>query len=232
MIAHPVVGLRRRSLRRTAQYASVAAPRPPTGASIMLGIGTPMIDLLRSPWPWWVTGPLIGLFVPLLLIVGNRTFGVSRALRHTCAAILPATSDFLRYDWRKTGGWHLAFAAGIILGGVLGGWIFANPDPIAISEATRSDLLALGISDLSGLVPAELFSLPSLGTLRGWILMGGGGLLVGFGTAWAGGCTSGHGITGVGNLQLPSLIATLAFFGGGIAATFLLIPLLLGAVGP
>jgi len=191
-----------------------------------------MRDLLSSPWPWWVTGPLIGLFVPLLLLVGNRTFGVSRALRHTCAAILPATTDFLRYDWKREGGWHLAFVGGILMGGLLGGWVFANPAPIAISESTRTALLALGVSDFSGLVPAEIFSWAALGTLRGWILLAGGGLLIGFGTAWAGGCTSGHGIMGIGNLQLPSLIATLAFFAGGIAATFLLLPLLLGGAVP
>jgi uncharacterized membrane protein YedE/YeeE len=189
-----------------------------------------MLDLLTSPWPWWVTGPLIGLFVPLLLVVGNRTFGVSRALRHTCAAILPASTEFLRYDWKREGGWHLAFAVGIVLGGLLGGWIFANPDPIALSEATRSDLIDLGVTNFSGLVPGEIFSLAALGTIRGWIILAGGGLLIGFGTAWAGGCTSGHGITGIGNLQLPSLIATLAFFAGGIAATYLLLPLLLEGV--
>jgi uncharacterized membrane protein YedE/YeeE len=191
-----------------------------------------MLDLLSSPWPWWVTGPLIGLFVPLLLVVGNKTFGVSRALRHTCAAILPATTDFLRYDWKREGGWHLAFAAGIVLGGLLGGWVFANPVPIAISEATHTDLIALGVSNFTGLVPEDVFSWTALGTLRGWILLAGGGLLIGFGTAWGGGCTSGHGITGIGNLQLPSFIATLAFFAGGIAATFLLLPLLLGGPVP
>jgi uncharacterized membrane protein YedE/YeeE len=191
-----------------------------------------MLSLLSSPWPWWVTGPLIGLFVPLLLVVGNKTFGVSRALRHTCAAILPATTDFLRYDWKREGGWHLAFAAGIVLGGLLGGWVFSNPAPIAISEATHTDLIALGVSNFTGLVPEDVFSWTALGTLRGWILLAGGGLLIGFGTAWGGGCTSGHGITGIGNLQLPSLIATLAFFAGGIAATFLLLPLLLGGPVP
>jgi uncharacterized membrane protein YedE/YeeE len=191
-----------------------------------------MLDFLTSPWPWWVAGPLIGLFVPVLLVVGNRTFGVSRALRHTCAAFLPASTDFLRYDWKREGGWHLAFAVGIILVGLLGGWIFTNPVPIALSEATRSDLLDLGISNFSGLVPGEVFNFDILRTLRGWILLAGGGLLIGFGTAWAGGCTSGHGITGIGNLQLPSLIATLAFFAGGIAATFFLIPFLLGGLAP
>ena len=185
-----------------------------------------MLDFLRSPWPWWVTGPVIGLFVPLLLVVGNRVFGVSRNLRHLCAAVLPSTTEYLRYDWKREGGWHVAFAAGIVLGGSLAGWVLANPDPIAISAATRVDLVALGVSDFTGLVPDDLFSFGALRTLQGWILLGGGGLLIGFGTAWAGGCTSGHGISGVGNLQLPSLIATVAFFAGGILATFYLLPFL------
>jgi len=191
-----------------------------------------MLDLLRSPWPWWVTGPLIGSFVPLLLLLGNRLFGVSRTLRDVCAATLPTRGvEYFRFDWRSEGGWGLAFAVGILFGGLLGGWVFANPDPIAISAATRADLAALGVRDFGGLVPDDLFHWGALTTVRGWILLAGGGLLIGFGTAWGGGCTSGHGIAGIADLQLPSLIATLAFFGGGIAATFLLLPLLLPGGG-
>jgi uncharacterized protein len=187
-----------------------------------------MYELLTRPWPWWVAGPLIGLFVPLLLLAGNRLFGVSSNLRHLCAATLPSPTRYLRYDWRRTGGWNLAFAAGIVLGGFLAGFVFANPEPIAISAATQADLLALGVMDHTGLVPSDLFALEVLGTPTGWILLGAGGFLIGFGTAWGGGCTSGHGIAGLADLQLPSLVATASFFAAGIAATFFLLPLLLG----
>src|SRR5688572_2558733 len=117
-----------------------------------------MTELLTRPLPWYVAGPLIGLFAPLLLYLGNRAFGLSSNLRHLCAALVPRTNAFLQYDWRVVGGWNLAFAAGILVGGLIAGVIFADPEPIAISAQTRADLMALGIRDFDGLVPADLFS--------------------------------------------------------------------------
>ena len=187
-----------------------------------------MKQLLLQPWPWYVAGPLLGLFAPLLLWLGNRMFGVSANLRHMCAAIYPRRIAYFAYDWRRAGGWNLAFVAGILVGGVLAGAVFANPEPVAIAESTRAALAALGIHDFTGLMPRELFSWSSLTTLRGWLLIAGGGFLVGFGTAYAGGCTSGHGITGVADLQVPSFIALAGFFAGGVLGTFVLLPILLG----
>ncbi|HEV7991051.1 MAG TPA: YeeE/YedE thiosulfate transporter family protein [Gemmatimonadaceae bacterium] len=189
-----------------------------------------MRDLLFRPWPWYVAGPLLGLFAPLLLWLGNRLFGVSSNLRHLCAAILPRGTPYTSYDWRRAGGWNLAFAAGIIIGGVLAGVVFRNPEPVAISAATHDTLASLGVHDFTGLVPRELFSWSSLATVRGLIAIVGGGFLVGFGTAYAGGCTSGHGISGVANLEIPSFIALAGFFAGGLLGTFLLVPLALGAL--
>ena len=186
------------------------------------------MELLTRPWPWYVAGPLIGLFVPLLLLLGNKLFGVSSNLRHACAAVAPGKVAHFRYDWRGEGGWNLAFALGIGVGGLLAGWVLANPEPVAIAAATRADLAAFGITDFRGLVPAQLFSWESLLTARGIAILAGGGFLVGFGTAYAGGCTSGHGLSGVANLQTASFVALVAFFVGGLVGTFVLLPLLLG----
>jgi hypothetical protein len=190
-----------------------------------------MPDVLFRPWPWYVAGPLLGLFAPLLLWLGNRLFGVSSNLRHLCAAIQPRGLPYLDYDWRREGGWNLAFVAGILVGGVLAGMVFRNPEPVAIAASTRATLASLGIHDFTGLVPRELFSWAGLTTWGGVAAIVGGGFLVGFGTAYAGGCTSGHGITGVANLEVPSFIALAGFFAGGLLGTFLLVPLVLAAHG-
>ncbi len=173
-----------------------------------------------------MTGPLIGLVVPLLLLAGNKPFGVSSNLRHLCAIGAPMKPAFLRYDWRGAGGWNLAFLAGATAAGALIGWLVPSPT-LALSADTARDLAALGITDLTGYVPQSLFSWHALVTWRGVAMIVGGGFLVGFGTAYAGGCTSGHGITGLAALQLPSLIAVCGFFAGGLAGTHLLLPLLL-----
>lgn len=188
-----------------------------------------MIEFLRQPWPWWVAGPLVGLVPAALLLLGNRMFGVSSNLRHMCTLLAPRSAAFFDYDWKAVGGWNLAFAAGIVGGGVLGGLVLADPEAIAISARTRADLEGLGIRSFDGLVPADVFSWSGLGTVRGLVLLVGGGFLVGFGTAWAGGCTSGHGLTGVADLQKPSFLALGAFFVGGIVATWWLLPLVFGA---
>jgi uncharacterized protein len=185
------------------------------------------VDNLTEVWPWYVAGPLIGLFVPVLLLAGNKLFGVSSNLRHLCAALVPTRADYLRYDWRRVGGWNLAFAAGIVLGGVLVALTQEHDVVIALSPATRASLTALGIRDFGGLFPQELISWHALTTLRGVVMIAGSGLLIGFGTAWAGGCTSGHAISGLADLQLPSLLAVIGFFAGGLAGTWLILPWLL-----
>ena len=110
---------------------------------------------------------------------------------------------------------------------MIAGTLFANPDPVAISDATRTTLQGFGIDDFRGLAPLDLFGWHALASPSGWILLIGGGFLVGFGTAYAGGCTSGHGLSGVADLQVASVLALLAFFAGGIFGTFVLLPFLL-----
>lgn len=184
-----------------------------------------VLDWLRQPWPWYVAGPLIGLTVPLLLILGNKSFGVSSSLRHACA-ILPTRVPYFRYDWRSAGGWNLAFAAGIVIGGFVGGTLLANPADLRLDESTRQDLAALGVSFEGNFVPLELFGASALARARNLLLLLFGGALVGFGARYAGGCTSGHAITGLAALQVPSLVAVVGFFVGGLVMTHLLFPLL------
>ena len=186
-----------------------------------------LIALLSHPWPWWVAGPLIGLFSPVLLLVGNRLLGISSNLRHMCAIVAPSRLTFFRYDWRKEGAWNLTFVAGILIGGVIAANFLAGNADVAISQATHRSLAAIGITDTSGLVPRQILSWSALGTLRGTLIVVGGGFLVGFGTAYAGGCTSGHAISGLADLQLPSLVAVIGFFAGGLLCTWFLLPFLL-----
>jgi uncharacterized membrane protein YedE/YeeE len=185
-----------------------------------------VLDILARPWPWYVAGPIIGLFVPALLLLGNRQFGISSNLRHLCAAIAPGRIEFFRYDWRNTGLWNISFLGGILAGSVIASRLIGMPD-VGLTADTRATLAALGVRDFSGLVPGDLFSWSSLLTLRGAILIAGGGFLVGFGTAYAGGCTSGHAISGLAVFERASLLAVIAFFAGGLFGTYVLLPLLL-----
>jgi uncharacterized membrane protein YedE/YeeE len=185
-----------------------------------------MAAWISGTWPWYVAGPLIGLFVPALLIAGNKLFGVSSNLRHLCAAIAPGKLEYFRYDWKKSGLWNLTFLTGILIGGFLAAH-WGAPHDIAISAQTKASLVKLGLNDFSGVAPQVLFSWHALSTLGGFVSVVVGGFLVGFGAAYAGGCTSGHAISGLADFQLPSLIAVFGFFAGGLAATYLILPHLL-----
>ncbi|GAB3342748.1 YeeE/YedE family protein [Larkinella ripae] len=185
-----------------------------------------LLELIRKPWPWYVAGPLIGLTVPALLLIGNKSFGISSSLRHMCAACIPANLPFFQYDWKRER-WNLFFVAGILMGGFLATQFLANPDAIQLSPQTIADLKALGIRDFSGLMPTDLFSIANLFTLKGLLFFVGGGFLVGFGTRMAGGCTSGHSIMRLSNLQWPSLVATCCFMVGGFVMANLILPFLL-----
>jgi len=188
-----------------------------------------LITVVSQPWPWYVSGPLIGLTVPALLVFGGKRFGVSSSLRHVCAAVLPPTkADYFRYPWRQIGGWNLAFVVGMVLGGWVGVALIGTPGGmVQISQATIADLAALGVEPGPGLVPLSLFQWSSLASLPGFVVIVVGGFLVGFGARYADGCTSGHAITGLATLQLPSLIAVIGFFVGGLVVTHLLLPIVL-----
>jgi hypothetical protein len=185
-----------------------------------------VVHFLQQPWPWYVAGPLIGLTVPALLLLGNKSFGISSSLRHLCAACLPARVPFFRYDWKREA-WNLYFVGGILLGGLLAAALLTSPEPAPVHPALRAELAAYGITRFDGLLPADLFNWRALLTLRGFLLMGVGGFCIGFGTRYAGGCTSGHSITGISTLQWPSVVATLCFMAGGFLVAHLVLPLIL-----
>lgn len=184
-------------------------------------------ELIKQPWPWYVAGPLIGLTVPALLILGNKHFGISANLRHVCASCFPANISFFKYDYKKEV-WNLFFACGIFLGGVLTTYLLANPNPIVVHPDLATELAGYGIDDFSEMVPAQLCSWENLFTVRGFVMMIGGGFLVGFGSRYAGGCTSGHSIMGLSTLQWPSLVATICFMAGGFLMANFILPFILG----
>jgi uncharacterized protein len=188
------------------------------------------IEWISQPWPWYVAGPMIGLTVPSLLIVGNKTFGISSSLRHVCAACVPAGIPFFTYDWKKEI-WNLLFVLGTAIGGFIAMNFLANPDTIVISEATQADLTALGITNFSDLMPSDIFNWDNVLTGKGLLFFVIGGFLVGFGTRYAGGCTSGHAIMGISSLQWPSLVATIFFMLGGFLMTHVLLAPLMKLVG-
>ncbi len=184
------------------------------------------IEFISQPWPWYVAGPLIGLTVPTLLIIGNKTFGISSSMRHICAACIPGNLPFFKYDWKKEI-WNLFFVAGIFIGGVLAVSLLGNPEPIVVNPNLTEELNGYGITDYTSLMPNEIFNWANLFTLKGFIMMVVGGFLIGFGTRYGGGCTSGHAIMGLSTLQWPSLVATCCFMLGGILVANFVLPFIL-----
>jgi len=185
-----------------------------------------MLEWIKQPWPWYVAGPLIGLMVPVLLLIGNKSFGISSSLRHVCAACLPAKIPFFQYEWKKEI-WNLFFVAGILIGGFIAIQLLSTTDPIVVNPKLQAELATYGITDYNSFVPADLFTWSSLLSIKGVFMMVIGGFLVGFGTRYAGGCTSGHAIMGLSNLQLPSLIATISFMSGGFLVANFVLPYIL-----
>jgi uncharacterized protein len=184
-----------------------------------------MIEFISQPWPWYVSGFLIA-FVMILMILFGRTFGLSSNLRIICAACGAGKySNFFDFDWRSQK-WSLLFLAGAVLGGWISATFLIGGLPLQLSEATIADLATLNVQFDGALNPAQLFNIEFLLTIKGFILFIVGGFLVGFGTRYADGCTSGHAITGLSNLQLPSLIAVVGFFIGGLVCTWFIYPLI------
>jgi uncharacterized protein len=185
-----------------------------------------LIEFLKQPWPWYVAGPLIGLTVPTLLILGNKSFGISSSLRHICAACFPANIPFFIYNWKREA-WNLFFVSGIVIGGFLAIQYLGNPNDMVVNPALKAELAGYGITDYSQLIPIQVLNWESLFTLKGFLMIVIGGFMIGFGTRYGGGCTSGHAIMGLSTLQWPSLVATCAFMLGGFIMANLLLPFIL-----
>lgn len=176
----------------------------------------------NEPWHWAISGVLIGLMVPALLLVGNKQFGISSSLRHLCAIVLPTKSDFFNYNL-KPHLWSFYLIAGAIIGSLLS-WLAGPTTELKLGQRTLDFLHDRGLTLPTSLYPSDLFNLHNS---SGIVLMVIGGFLIGFGTRWANGCTSGHSIFGIANLRLASIVATIAFFAGGLLMTHFLLPLLI-----
>jgi uncharacterized protein len=185
-----------------------------------------MNTFFSNPWPWYVAGPLIGIMVPLLLLIGNKTFGISSSFRHICAMCIPGKIPYFNYDWKKDGKWQLIMVLGIILGGALAEYLGDTQGAVDISGETIFWLHKIGVHSQTSLLPLDLFNWTAVLSLRGFVMLVLGGFLVGFGTRYAGGCTSGHTITGISNLQLGSIVASIGFFLGGIITVYVIYPII------
>ena len=184
------------------------------------------MENILQPWPWYVSGPLIAVVMFLLLYFG-RTFGMSSNLRTLCSiGGAGKHAEFFKFNW-KSQRWNLVVVLGAILGGFIAHHLLSNPIQIDLSQHTLNDLETLGFSNIGqSLLPPELFSWDAVYSLKGFLILVVGGFLVGFGTRYAGGCTSGHAITGLSSLQLPSLIAVIGFFIGGLIMIHFIYPIL------
>lgn len=191
-----------------------------------------IIEFISQPWHWAVSGAVIAVVMFLLILLGRR-FGISSSFETICTiAGAGKKIPYFNVDWKKQQ-WLLMFIAGSMIGAFIASHFLQSDAPVQIAQSTIEDLAALGISTPSalsegaGFLPMEIFSFEHLGSMTTIIFTVIGGLLIGFGTRYAGGCTSGHAISGLSNLQLPSLVAVIGFFIGGLLMTHVLFPLIL-----
>jgi len=184
------------------------------------------MNWIFEPWTWYISGPMIALIMFLLIMVG-KNFGMSSNLRTLCTICgAGGASDFFKFDW-KTQKWNLVVVMGAIIGGFIGANFLAIDTIVAINPDTVANLNSLGFSSAGqAYMPTELFDNAAFTDFKSLVILAIGGLLVGFGARYAGGCTSGHAISGLSNLQLPSLIAVIGFFAGGLAMVHFIFTLL------
>lgn len=186
------------------------------------------MDFLLQPWAWYIGGPLIALTLFLFFYFG-KSFGVSTNLETMCTiAGAGKVSDYFKKDW-KARDWSLIFIVGLLIGGAIAS-NFLSTNTINLNPKTVQELADLGFANAgkSSIAPMEIFSIESMLSLKGFLILIIAGIFIGFGTRFAGGCTSGHAITGLSSLQFPSLLAVIGFFTGGLIMTWVLFPLIFG----
>ncbi|XLS30727.1 YeeE/YedE family protein [Flavobacteriaceae bacterium M23B6Z8] len=184
------------------------------------------MDWILNPWPWYVAGPLIALTMLLLLLMG-KNFGMSSNLRTLCTICgADKTTDFFRFNWKEQR-WNLVVVLGAVIGGFIASQFLTSDAAVLINESVVADLQLKGFQSAGkAYLPERLFSMEALSDPESILLLIIGGFLVGFGARYAGGCTSGHAISGLSNLQLPSLIAVIGFFIGGLVMIHFIFPLI------
>ncbi|HET8753251.1 MAG TPA: YeeE/YedE thiosulfate transporter family protein [Salinimicrobium sp.] len=184
------------------------------------------MNWIFEPWPWYVAGPLIAGIMFLLIFVGKQ-FGMSSNLRTMCTMCgADKKADFFSFDW-KSQRWNLIVLLGAVMGGFIAAHLLSNNPTVAIGPETVKSLQELGFKSAGeAYLPKELFGLEAFTDIKSLVILLIGGLLIGFGSRYAGGCTSGHAISGLSNLQLPSLIAVIGFFLGGLFMVHILFPLI------
>ena len=184
------------------------------------------MNIIFQTWPWYVSGFLIGMIM-LSLIYFGKAFGMSSNLRSLCSmAGAGKYVSFFDFDW-KSQRWNLVVVLGAMLGGFVAVHFMSDPSNVDLNPKTIAQLAQLGIDAPNGkLMPDALFGTEIWQSPKSILILLIGGILIGFGTRYAGGCTSGHAISGLSNLQLPSLKAVIGFFIGGLIMAHFLLPLI------
>jgi uncharacterized membrane protein YedE/YeeE len=185
------------------------------------------MEIISQPWAWYIAGPIIAFVMFLLYYFGER-FGVSSNLETFCAiGGAGKFSNYFKIDW-KHNYWNLIFVAGAISGGFISAHWLTPINTVNLNPQTVKDLADIGIQNAGATyLPKEIFSIETMLTVKGFLILLIAGVMVGFGARWAGGCTSGHAIVGLSNLELPSLISVIGFFIGGLTMTWFILPLIL-----
>lgn len=179
------------------------------------------MNFLTIEWPFYISGILIGFFPFLTLFFLNKEFGISSSFRHLCRFI-PGTKKFSYFNYSmKEQSWNLRFSFGLIIGAILSSFLFQADTAKNFSPESIHELRSFGVSVFEGYIPSDLFPLDNAITV---LILLFAGFMIGFGTRWANGCTSGHAITGLSKGQLSSLLAVIGFFAGGVLASYLIIP--------
>lgn len=182
------------------------------------------MDFILEPWAWYVGGPLIALTLFLYFYFGQN-FGASTNFETLCTMVgAGKVSDYFKKDWKERD-FAMLFVIGLIIGGFISSNFLIPNQTIDLNPKTIQELTDLGFTNVANqYFPDEIFSNEAVFSLKGFLILILSGVCIGFGTRYAGGCTSGHAITGLSSFQLPSLLAVIGFFIGGIIAVWFIIP--------